>query len=46
MNTCADGVEEADSEHTETDVSVNAAHTVDAAACDGMVVVQRTRTLS
>ena len=39
--TCADGVVQADSEHTDK-VSVSAAHTVDAATCDCTVGVQPT----
>ena len=42
----ADGVEKADSDHTEPKVFVSAAHTVDAVTCDGTVGVQPTRYLS
>ena len=42
----ADGVEAADSEHTEPEVSACAAHTIDAATCDGKVGVPPTRNLS
>ena len=45
-NVWAGGVKEAESDHTEPEVSVCVAHTADAAACDSTVGVQPSEQLS